>query len=103
MWSVEQKKGLAIVFGGHLLYGASRYLLHASAPALAAYAVGFVAAVVMIYGSALYVRGKGYAALWGLGGFMPFIGIGTLLLIPPFPVGDPGAPASADETTPKHG
>jgi len=89
MWTAEQKKGLAIVGVGHVLYAASRVMADDGAPHAAVLAVGAVSGALMMLGSALYVRGKGYSALWGLGGFLPFIGIGTLILIPAFPTEPP--------------
>lgn len=102
MWSADQKKGLGIVAVGHVLYLASLYLGDGAAPLLAARAVGAIAGLAMVGGSALYVRGKGYSPLWGLGGFLPFVGIGTLVLIPAFPV-EVKSPEDRDETVSKHG
>ena len=78
MWSAEQKKGLAIALVGHGVYAASQLLLGGASPSAAGYVGGAVATLLMVYGSALYVRGKGYASVWGLGGFLPFVGLGTL-------------------------
>jgi len=100
MWTAEQKKGLAIAAVGHVLYLASRSLVDGGAPEAASLALGALAALGMMAGSALYVRDKGYSPLWGLGGFLPFIGLGTLLLIPAFPEEPPPSTGSEDGPAP---
>lgn len=80
----EKQKGLAIALLGHLLYGASQYLSSAEDEVgLLPRGLGIAAAAAMVLGSAYYVRSKGYGQLWGLFGFIPFLGLGTLMLIPP--------------------
>ncbi len=98
---MEKQKGLLIALSGHVLYGASQYLAQGEAElSLLPRGLGIAAAAAMVLGSAYYVRSKGYGPTWGLFGFIPFLGIGTLMLIPPMDslVDDPTyAPPTAAE------